>query len=122
MTSVGAGAGPWCSWPWGWARSPRRSSRNSGAARRRKAMVAERQVRGWRRWRDVGFVVCTAWLVVQNLALLTLVVWAGPHRALAAGTALAQTALHVGGQLVVLALATAMALALAAWLVHAPRS
>ena len=83
-------------------------------------MVAERQVRGWRRWRDVGFVVCTAWLVVQNLALLTLVVWAGPHRALAAGTTLAQTALHVGGQLVVLALATAMALALAAWLVHAP--
>lgn len=85
-------------------------------------MAAERQVRGWRRWRDIGFVVCTAWLVVQNLALLTLVVWAGPRRALAAGTALAQTALHVGGQLVVLALATAMALALAAWLVHAPGS
>jgi hypothetical protein len=34
--------------------------------------------------------------------------------------ALAQTALEVGGQLVVLGLATAMALALAAWLVHAP--
>jgi len=83
-------------------------------------MAAERQVRGWRHWRDLGFVVCTGWLVVQNLVLLTLVVWAGPHRALAAGTALAQTALQIGGQLVVLSLATAMALALAAWLVHAP--
>ena len=83
-------------------------------------MTAERQERGWRRWRDVAFVVCTAWLVVQNLTLLTLVVRAGPRRALAAGTELAQTALQVGGQLVVLALATAMALALAAWLVHAP--
>jgi len=83
-------------------------------------MAAERQVRGWRHWRDLGFVVCTGWLVVQNLVLLVLVVWAGPHRALAAGTALAQTALQIGGQLVVLALATAMALALAAWLVHAP--
>ena len=83
-------------------------------------MAAERQVRDWRRWRDVGFVVCTAWLVVQNLTLVTLVVWAGPRHALAAGVAVAQTALQVGGQLVVLALATAMALALAAWLVHAP--
>jgi len=68
----------------------------------------------------VGLAVCTAWLVVQNLTLVTLVVWAGPRHALAAGVAVAQTALQVGGQLVVLALATAMALALAAWLVHAP--
>ena len=83
-------------------------------------MAAERQVRGWRRWRDVGLAVCTAWLVVQNLALVTLVVWAGPHRALAAGADLARTALEVGGQIIVLALATVMALALAAWLVHAP--
>jgi hypothetical protein len=83
-------------------------------------MKAERQGRGWRRWRDAGLAVCTAWLVVQNLALVTLVVWAGPRHALAAGAALAQTALEVGGQLVVLALATVMALALAAWLVHAP--
>ena len=75
---------------------------------------------GWRRWRDVGLAVCTAWLVIQNLAVVTLVVWVGPRRALAAGTALAQTALEVGGHLVVLALATVMALALAAWLVHAP--
>ena len=83
-------------------------------------MSAERQGTGWRRWREVGLVVCTAWLVVQNLTLVTLVVWAGPRHALAAGVAVAQTALQVGGQLVVLALATAMALALAAWLVHAP--
>jgi hypothetical protein len=83
-------------------------------------MSAERQGRGWRRWREVGLAVCTVWLVVQNLTLLSLVVWAGPSHALAAGVAVAQTALHVGGQLVVLALATAMALALAAWLVHAP--
>jgi hypothetical protein len=83
-------------------------------------MSAERQVKGWRRWRDVGLAVCTAWLVVQNLVLVALVVWAGPAHALAAGTALAQTALRVGGQLVVLGLATVMALALAAWLVHAP--
>jgi hypothetical protein len=83
-------------------------------------MSAERQGKGWRRWRDVGLAVCTAWLVVQNLALVTLVVWAGPRQALAAGAALAQTAFQIGGQLVVLALATVMALALAAWLVHAP--
>ena len=83
-------------------------------------MTAERQGRGWRRWREVGLAVCTAWLVVQNLALVTLVVWAGPSHALAAGVAVAQTALQVGGQLIVLALASAMALALAAWLVHAP--
>ena len=83
-------------------------------------MSAERQGRGWRRWREVGLAVCTVWLVVQNLTLLSLVVWAGPSHALAAGVAVAQTALHLGGELVVLALATAMALALAAWLVHAP--
>jgi hypothetical protein len=83
-------------------------------------MSAERQGQGWRRWRDVVLAVCTAWLVVQNLALVTLVVWAGPAHALTAGAALAQTAIRVGGQLVVLALATVMALALAAWLVHAP--
>ena len=83
-------------------------------------MSAERQVKGWRRWRDVGLAVCAAWLVVQNLVLVLLVVWAGPAHALAAGAALAQTAIRVGGQLMVLALATVMALALAAWLVHAP--
>jgi len=83
-------------------------------------MATERQVRGWRRWREVALAVCTAWLVVQNLAVLTLVVWAGPRHALAAGVAVAQTALQMGAQLVVLSLATAMALALVAWLVHAP--
>lgn len=83
-------------------------------------MSPERQGRGWRRWREVGLAVCTAWLVVQNLALLTLVVWAGPRHVVAAGVAVAETALQLGGQLVMLALASAMALALAAWLVHAP--
>src|SRR4030095_7906357 len=109
--SAGAGAGRCRSWRSGSARSPRRSSRTSGANRRRTSMsvepTAERQRKGWRRWRDVVLAVCTAWLVMQNLALVTLVVWAGPRRALAAGVALAQTALAVGGQLVVLALATA---------------
>src|SRR5690242_19652837 len=111
MDSVGAGAGRWRSWRSGSARSPRRWSRVSGATRRRTSMSPERQTKGWRRWREVGLAVCTAWLVVQNLTLVTLVVWAGPRHALAAGVAVAQTALQVGGQLVVLALATAMALA-----------
>jgi len=83
-------------------------------------MSAERKLKDWRRWRDVVLAVCTAWLVLQNLTLVTLVVWAGPGRAIAAGTSLANAAFHLGGQLVVLALATVMALALAAWLVHAP--
>ena len=83
-------------------------------------MAAERQGTHWRRWRDATLAVCTGWLVVQNIALLTLVVWAGPSHALAAGAALAHTALRFGGQLVVVALATALALALATWLVHAP--
>jgi len=83
-------------------------------------MASERQSRGWRRRREVALAVCTAWLVVQNLTVLTLVVWAGPRHALAAGVAVAETAIQVGAQLVVLTLATTMALALAAWLVHAP--
>ena len=83
-------------------------------------MSPERKVSGWRRWRDAGLAVCAAWLVVQNLVLVTLVVWAGPTHALAAGVTVARTALQLGGELVVLALATAMALAFAAWLVHAP--
>jgi len=83
-------------------------------------MSPERQVKGWRRWRDAAFVLCTAWLVVQNLGLVSLVVWAGPARAFATGAALARTVFEVGAQLVVLVLAAVMALALAAWLVHAP--
>jgi len=83
-------------------------------------MSAERTLKDWRRWRGVVLAVCTAWLVVQNLALVTLVVWAGPGHAIAAGAALAHSAFEIGGRLVVLALATVMALALAAWLVHAP--
>ena len=83
-------------------------------------MSAERSFQGWRRWRVMVLAVCTAWLVLQNLTLVTLVVWAGPGRALAAGASLANAVFHLGGQLLVLALATVMALALAAWLVHAP--
>jgi hypothetical protein len=83
-------------------------------------MSAERKLNGWRRWRDLVLIVCTTWLVLQNLALVSLVVWAGPGHAIAAGASLASAAFHLGGQLVVLAFATVMALALAAWLVHAP--
>jgi len=75
---------------------------------------------GWRRWREVALATCAVWLVIQNLALLAVVVWASPGSALAAGAAIARTAFDVGGQLVVLALAAVMALALAAWLVQAP--
>lgn len=66
------------------------------------------------------FATCTAWLVLQNLAIVALVAWGHPARAFAAGTALARTAITASGQLLVLALAAALGLALAAWLVHAP--
>src|SRR5215510_1350308 len=109
MDWAGAGAGRWRSWSSGWARSRKRSSRDSGAApwkkmKRRALMSPERQVKGWRRWRDAAFVLCSAWLVVQNLALVSLVVWAGPGRAIATGAVLARTAFEVGAQLVVLVL------------------
>ena len=76
--------------------------------------------RSWKRWRDATFAGCTAWLVLQNTALLTLFTWARPARVLAAGTEIARTALAISGQIAVLALAAAPGLALAAWLVHAP--
>ena len=76
---------------------------------------------GWRRWRDLVLATCTVWLVIQNVLLLTLALWANPSRALAAGAAIARTAFTMGGHLVVLVLAVIMALALAAWLVQAPR-
>src|SRR5262249_38123744 len=123
MDWAGPAAGRWCSWPSGSARSRKRSSRDSGAARtktqrgrRRALMSRERKLRGWRGWRVGVLAVCTAWLVVQNLALFALVVWAGPGHALATGAMLARAAFQIGGQLIVLGLATVMALALAAWL------
>jgi hypothetical protein len=58
--------------------------------------------------------------VLQNVALLALAAWGHPARALAAGTAIARTAITVSGQLFMLVLAVALGFALAAWLVHAP--
>ena len=77
---------------------------------------------GWRRWREAVFAACTAWLVLQNLAILALIAWGHPENALAAGATLARAAVTWSGQLIVLALAAALGLALAAWLVHAPAS
>ena len=83
-------------------------------------MSREERRTGWRRWRDLVLATCTVWLVIQNVLLLTLALWANPSRALAAGAAIARTAFTMGGHLVVLVLAVIMALALAAWLVQAP--
>ena len=83
-------------------------------------MSADKVRKGWGRWREVVFATCTAWLVVQNVALLALVAWGNPASALAAGAAVAKTAITMSGQLVILMMAATMGLALAAYLVHAP--
>lgn len=83
-------------------------------------MSAENGRTGWRRWREGVFAACTAWLVLQNLVILAIVASGDPAGTLAAGAALARTALSWSGQLLLLALASALGLALAAWLVHAP--
>lgn len=83
-------------------------------------MSAEIVRTGWRRWREAVFATCTVWLVLQNIALLALVAWSNPASALAAGAAVARTALTLGGQLVMIVLAVGAGLALAAYLVHAP--
>lgn len=85
-------------------------------------MSAENVRKNWRRWREAIFATCTVWLVLQNVVLFTLVAWGKPENALAAGAALARTAVSVGGQAIVLVLAVVLGLALAAWLVHAPAS
>jgi len=77
---------------------------------------------GWRRWREGIFAACTAWLVLQNLVVFAVIAWSHPENALAAGATLARTAMTWSGQLVVLAVAVGLGLALAAWLVHAPAS
>jgi hypothetical protein len=82
--------------------------------------VGASQASPWRRLRETAFATCTVWLVLQNVALLALAGWGHPTSALAAGTAIARTAITVSGQLFVLVLAAALGLALAAWLVHAP--
>lgn len=83
-------------------------------------MSAEYVRTGWRRWREAVFATCTVWLVLQNIALLALVAWGNPASALAAGAAVAKTALTLGGQLMMLSVAVGAGLALAACLVHAP--
>lgn len=83
-------------------------------------MSSERTSGSWRRWREAVFATCTVWLVLQNLALLALLAWGAPASAWAAGSAIARTALTLGGQLTILTLALAAGLALAAWLVQAP--
>ena len=83
-------------------------------------MSAETRTQGWRRWREAAFATCTAWLVVQNVGLLGLVVWGRPADALAASETIARTAASWGGPLLGVFLAVFSGLALAAWLVHAP--
>ena len=80
----------------------------------------DRKRRGWRRWREIVLAACAVWLVIQNVVILTLVLWANPASALAAGAAIARTAFAMGSQLAVLAMAVVLALALTAWLVQAP--
>ena len=83
-------------------------------------MSAEARRTGWRRWREAAFATCTAWLVVQNVGLLTFVTWGRPADAQAAGEVLAHSAITWGGALLGVFLAAVTGLALAAWLVHAP--
>ena len=78
------------------------------------------QAKPWQRWREAAFATCTVWLVLQNMALLSLAAWGHPASALAAGTAFARTAITMSGQLFMLMLAALLGLALAAWLVHIP--
>jgi hypothetical protein len=68
----------------------------------------------------MAFATCTVWLVLQNLGLIALVALGHAGGALAAGTAVARAAVTAGAPLFLLAAAGALALALAAWLVHAP--
>ena len=73
-----------------------------------------------RRWREAAFALCTVWLVVQNVLLLSFVAWGHPVSALAAGAAIAKTAQAVATRVWMLAAAGVLALALAAYLVRAP--
>jgi len=74
----------------------------------------------WRRWREAMFATCTVWLVLQNVALLALVAWGHPASALAAGAAIAKTAISLSARLLLVVLTVALGFAFAAWLVHAP--
>jgi hypothetical protein len=83
-------------------------------------MRADARGLGWQRWRELVFATCTAWLVVQNMVLLTLLAWSNPANAWAAGAKAARTALALGGPLCVVGFAVFVAFALAAALMHAP--
>ena len=83
-------------------------------------MSSEDRNPSWRRWREAVFATCTAWLVLQNIILFTLFAWDRPGDAIAAGADLARKAATAGLPLLPFAMAAVLALALAAWLVHAP--
>lgn len=83
-------------------------------------MSADKARSGWGRWRELVFATCTAWLVLQNVALLALVAWGNPTSALAASAAVAKTAVAMSGPLLTIMVAVALGIALAAYLVHAP--
>ena len=74
----------------------------------------------WRRWREAIFATCTVWLVLQNVVLFSIVAWSKPASALAAGAAMARTAMSVTLPGLALLLAVALGVALAAWLVQVP--
>jgi len=74
----------------------------------------------WRRWREAMFATCTVWLVLQNVVLLAVVAWGHPASALAAGAAIAKTAISLSARLLLVVMTVAMGFAFAAWLVHAP--
>ena len=87
-------------------------------------MSSDRRPWSWREWTFAG---CTAWLVLQNAALFTLLTWARPASVLAAGSRIARGALALSQGLLPLVahlagfgFAVALGLALAAWLVHVP--
>jgi hypothetical protein len=74
----------------------------------------------WRRWREAVFATCTAWLVLQNVMLFSIVAWTKPENAVAAGREIARTAISMSGPAMMLLMVVVLGLALAAWLVHAP--
>src|SRR5690242_12919571 len=83
-------------------------------------MSPEKVRMNWRRWREVVFATCTVWLVLQNVVLISIVAWSKPTDALAAGAAMARTALTVTVPAMGILVAVGLGLALTAWLVQAP--
>ena len=85
-------------------------------------MSPESARKDWRRWREAIFATCTVWLLLQNVVLFSIVAWSKPANALAAGVAMARSAMAVTLPALLLLLAVLLGLALAAWLVQAPRT